>query len=269
MKQILTILAVISSAIYSSYGYAQTTLPSTEFADMKRIGQAKVKDVISPLTILLEDGAVIRMSGIDIPGSYGDDISSLAVTARDILKDMLIGKRIELYQTKDKKVGITNRMGHDLVHLELVDSRAWAQGTLLALGLARVKTTPATAHMAEAMLKLEQQARRDKQGIWTDETYSIFTPETAEAAIGSFAIVEGRVESVALKKNRIYINFGKDWKSDFTVSIAPADKRRFSRAKLDPLGWGGQIIRVRGPVREYNGAYMEILHPEAVEFIEE
>lgn len=236
---------------------------------MKRVGQAEVVDVVSPLTLLLKDSSIVRLVGIDIPGSYGDEISPLAVTARDILKDLLVGQRIEIYQTKDKKVGLVNRMGHDLVHIERHSDDAWAQGTLLALGLARVKTTPENAHMAGEMLALESNARKEKRGIWADDAFRIHKAEDAESAIGSFAIVEGRVESVALKKNRIYINFGKDWKTDFTVSIAPEDKRRFSKAKLDPLGWGGQIIRARGSVRDYNGPYMEVLHPEAIEFMAE
>jgi len=234
---------------------------------MKRAGQSEVVDVISPFTVLLKDEAVVRLVGIDIPGAYGDDISPLAVTARDILRDLLVGQHIEIYQTKDKKVGLVNRMGHDLVHIERHSDDVWAQGTLLALGLARVKTTPENAHMATEMLEIEQKARSDKLGIWADDSFAIHNAADAEEAIGSFAIVEGRIESVALKKNRIYINFGKDWKTDFTVSIPPADKRKFSKAKLDPLGWGGKVIRARGSVREYNGAYMEVLHPEAVEFI--
>jgi len=269
MRQILIIFALIASAFYASYGYAQETLPKAEFKEMKRVGQSKVADVVSPLTLLMEDGSIIRLAGIDIPNSYGDDISELAVTARDILKDLLVGKRIEAYQTKNKKVGLVNRMGHDLAHVERHGDKAWAQGTLLALGLARVKTTPENAHMAVEMLALEAAARDEKLGIWAGEAFAIHNAEDAESAIGSFAIVEGRIESVALKKNRIYINFGKDWKSDFTVSIAPMDKRKFSKAKLDPLGWGGKVIRVRGSVREYNGPYMEVMHPEAVEFIKE
>ena len=265
MKFTLIIFTLITSVICTAW--AQDTLPSTEFKDMRRGEQGKIADAIGPLTLLLDNGQIIRLSGIDIPHSYGEEISPLAVTARDILKDMFAGQRIQLYQTKDKNMGLNNRMGHSLVHLERLDDDAWAQGTLLALGLARVKTSPSNAHMAQEMLAIEDKAREEKLGIWQDS--DILAPDNASEGIGAFAIIEGTIESVALKKNRIYINFGKDWKTDFTVSIAPEDKRRFSKAKLDPLNWGGQRIRVRGSVREYNGPYMELTHPEAVEFIEE
>jgi len=160
-------------------------------------------------------------------------------------------------------------MGHALAQLKLVKDDIWAQGVLLKLGLARVKTSAENAHMADEMLALEAAARKDKIGIWADDAYQILTPEEAQDALGDFAIVEGRIESVALKKNRIYINFGKDWKSDFTVSIAPEDKRAFSKVKLDLLNMGGTRVRARGWLRDYNGAYMEVTHPAALEIIKE
>ena len=267
MKLILVIFTLIASAIYPFYASAQETLPSTDFPDMRRGEQSKVTDAIGPLTLLLKNGQIIRLSGIHIPNSHGDEASPLAVTARDILKDMFAGQRVQLYQTKDKNMGLRNRMGHTLVHLERLDDNAWAQGTLLALGLAQVKTSPSNAHMTKEMLLLESKAREEKLGIWQDAP--ILTSDNANEGIGAFSVIEGTIESVALKKNRIYINFGKDWKTDFTVSIAPEDKRKFSKAKLAPLNWGGKRIRVRGSVREYNGPYMELTHPEAVEFIEE
>lgn len=269
MVRILAFLTLIASAIYPSYVLAEETLPAIEFQDMKRAGQETVQDVLSPLTLLMEDGSIIRLSGIDVPDAYSDEPSVLAVTARDILKDLLNGQRIEIYQTRDREVGRVNRMGHRLAQVKLVKGEVWAQGVLLKLGLARVKTNSANAHMAEEMLALEALAREEQIGIWQDGVYPVYDEDDAALAIGDFAIIEGRVESVALKKNRLYVNFGKDWRNDFTISIAPSDKRTFSKAGIDPQQWGGRIIRARGSVREYNGPYMEVTHPAAVEFIEE
>jgi hypothetical protein len=83
----------------------------------------------------------------------------------------------------------------------------------------------------------------------------------------SWQIVEGKVESVATKNNRTYINFGKDWRTDFTVSIKSGDKRDFSKRGINPLDWGGKHIRVRGWLDEYNGPYIQINHPESVEIL--
>ena len=269
MKQILIILAVFSSLISSSYAEDGKTLPAGDFSDMRATKPSEVIDVVSPLTLLLRNGSIVHLSGVDIPDSYGEDISPLAVTARDILKDLLVGKRVEIYQTKQKDSGRVNRMGHMLAHLVRHDDKIWAQGTLLRLGLARVKTSSVNPEMAQQMFALEAAARNERLGFWEQEEHRTLGVDEAESAIGQFAIVKGRIESVALKKNRIYINFGKNWKDDFTVSISPQDKRKFSKAGLDPLGWGGEMVRVRGSVREYNGPYIEVTHPEAIEFIKE
>lgn len=269
MKQILLILICIASSISLSYAEETKNLPVADFSDMRKMKNTQVVDVVTPQTLLLKNGSIAYLSGIDIPGSFGEEISPLAVTARDILKDLLSGKNVETYQTRDKNSGRVNRMGHDLMHLARFEDKAWAQGTLLSLGLARVKTTIANREMSSQMLALEEIARNEKLGIWADDRYGVISPEDAEARIGEFVVVEGRIESVAIKKNRIYINFGKDWKTDFTVSIAPEHKRSFNTAGLNPMSWGGKDVRVRGSLRSYNGPYMEISHPETIEFIQE
>jgi len=67
----------------------------------------------------------------------------------------------------------------------------------------------------------------------------------------------------------VYLNFGKNWRDDFTVSIAPENKRVFSKQSINPLEWNGKILRVRGWVEDYNGAYIEIDHPQAVEVLKQ
>jgi len=45
---------------------------------------------------------------------------------------------------------------------------------------------------------------------------------------------------------RIYLNFGDDWRTDFTVSVAPVDNDLFEEAGIDLLSLAGQRIRIRG-----------------------
>jgi len=120
--------------------------------------------------------------------------------------------------------------------------------------------------MAEQLYALEAEARKDKIGIWAEES-AILTPEEAERHINSFQIVKGRVRSAAIKQNRIYLNFGHNWRTDFTVSIAPEDRKFFSKAGYNPLEWNGRDVRVRGWIEDYNGAYIEINHPTAIEIM--
>lgn len=256
-------------------GHAQDALVQGDFMALKRTGEAEIVEVVNPLTVLLSTGKVARLAGIDIPDYHPENAGHLSVTARDILRDMLGGQRASIYQTRKKDTGRVNRMGHEIVHLERHKDKAWAQGVLVSLGLARARTSKRNPEMAAQLLALESAARNEKSGLWGEERYGILTPEDlqdeerAGELSGAFVIVEGVIQSVSLKQNRIYMNFGKNWRSDFTVSIAPQDKRSFSKAQLDPLGWGGKRVRVRGILKSINGPYIEIDHPEALEFPDE
>ncbi len=262
----ILVLFLIAANCFINAAYAETVprLPSGDFSELRRTGMVNVKAVIDPQTIQLEDGHIVRLTGIDFPDFNPDEPGDFSLTAMQILRDMLVGKTVLLYQTVNREEGRINRMGQDIAQIQRESDKAWVQGTLLSLGLARVRTAQRNPEMAQQMYDLELAAMKDKAGIW--ENYSkVLPPEEAEAHEGSFQIVEGRIESAALKQNRIYLNFGKDWKTDFTISIAPEDKRAFSKQNLDPLQWNGKQVRVRGWIESYNGPYMQISHPAAIE----
>jgi micrococcal nuclease len=264
IRILILFLSVTSLFVNAANAGDVPGLPKADFSELRKTGLKNVTAVIDPQTVQLEDGTVVRLAGLDFADYDPENPGEFSMTAMDILKDMLVGKEVVLYQTINKDEGRLNRMGHNIAQLERQSDNAWVQGTLLNLGLARARTTRSNPEMAQQMYDLEEHAMKDKMGIW-EKTAAILTPEDAEKHESSFQIVEGRIESAAIKQNRIYLNFGHDWKSDFTVSIAPEDKRAFSREKLDPLQWNGQQVRVRGWIESYNGPYMEINHPAAIE----
>ncbi|MGB0719842.1 MAG: thermonuclease family protein [Bdellovibrionales bacterium] len=262
------IMFFIAIASFSFAARAQDSYVAGDFSALRQTDQAEVVEVIDPLTVLLSDGQIIRLTGIYIPEEISDQTGIWAVTARDVVRDLLAGQRVAVYQTPKKDWGRSNRMGHQLAHLQRMSDHAWAQGVLVSLGLAIAQPSKRNPEMAEQLYTLEDAARTEKLGIWSDTAMHVLTPDETDNRIGDFAIVEGRVESVTLKQNRIYINFGKDWRSDFTVTIAPEDKRDFSKAGIDPLSWGGKTVRVRGFLQRYNGPMIEVTHPAFFEFVE-
>ena len=91
-------------------------------------------------------------------------------------------------------------------------------------------------------------------------------PELAERA-GAYRIVAGIVVSVGATSRRHYLNFGRDWSRDFTVTI-PADKAdAFRAAGRDPDALVGRYIRVRGWLERWNGAVIDVRYPDAIEVI--
>ena len=138
-----------------------------------------------------------------------------------------------IYQTRKAKKGRINRMNHELAHIQTKTTKdkntgapkrepIWIQGLLLAHGLTRVQIAPNAPEMVAQMFKTEAAARTVKLGIWADDSdFPVLNPDNAAQAKGEFAIVEGVVEKTASVRNNIYLNFGKDWKKDFTIMITP------------------------------------------------
>jgi len=83
--------------------------------------------------------------------------------------------------------------------------------------------------------------------------------------VDSFQIVEGLVISTAQVRGQTYLNFGSDYRTDFTVSIARKYRKSFEQAGFDLLALEGARVRVRGWVELYNGPVMWLDHPEALE----
>ena len=83
---------------------------------------------------------------------------------------------------------------------------------------------------------------------------------------GHFALVEGKVVSVRESGATIYLNFGRRWSTDFTVTILKRNARSFTAAGLEPKTLAGRRVRVRGWIEERGGPWIEATRPEQIEF---
>ena len=86
--------------------------------------------------------------------------------------------------------------------------------------------------------------------------------------VGRFEIVQGTVKDVADKGANFYINFGEDWRTDFTLTIEGKARRLFREMAFDPLLLKGKTIRVRGWLKSFNGPMIAITHPEQIEILD-
>jgi hypothetical protein len=145
----------------------------------------------------------------------------------------------------------------------------WLQGEMVARGMARVRSVPDNRSRVVDLLLAEVAARADARGIWADPFYRVRSPDEAEGDIDSFQIVEGTVIDRARVRDRIYLNFGPDWRTDFTVSIETRLLPAFEKAALDPMDLKGRRIRVRGWIESRNGPFIDATHPEQIEVLPE
>jgi hypothetical protein len=142
---------------------------------------------------------------------------------------------------------------------------------MLAQGQARVSARIGNKACAEVLLKAERAARAARRGIWADPNFAPLRSENVTrigAARGQFALVEGKVLSVRESGATIYLNFGRRWAQDFTITILKRHRREFSAAGIDPKFLEGRPIRVRGWIEQRGGPVIEADSPEQIELVE-
>ena len=255
--------AAVLVAAWAAPSAAQPAPPLPPGLDA--IGDAVVHAVIDGDTVVLDDGRQVRLVGIQAPklplGRTGFAAWPLSDEARVALADLVEGQAVRLY------VGgrAEDRHGRLLAHVERAVDGLWIQDALLRRGLARVYTFADNRAAADALYAAERAARAEDRGIWALPYYAVRTPEGVGADIGSFQVVVGRVLDAAEVRGRLYLNFGEDWRTDFTVTVPPAAVDLFAAAGLDPLALEGRWIRVRGWVDSYNGPVITADHPQMIE----
>jgi hypothetical protein len=127
------------------------------------------------------------------------------------------------------------------------------------------------AACARALLAEEQAARAAKLGLWGEAYYVISKAEDPAEVLkdrGRFALVEGKVLSVRESGGTIYVNFGRRWSDDFTVTIAKRNERAFAAAGLQPKSLAGRRVRIRGWIEERGGPWVDAARPEQIEIVQ-
>lgn len=250
------------------YVYQNDPVSQPVFTDLKKTSEGVVEKILGPYTILLSDTQVIKLNGIECLGYNPIDQSTECIQAYEKLKEILPkGSRLSLFQTLNSDIGRVNRMDEMLVHavLEGNSKKLWVQGMMLQEGLYRVRTTKYSPEVADIMYNLEHTARLSQVGIWAKKGGVVRTANDITPQDTGFSIVEGEVQKVARVRNDVYLNFGDNWKTDFTIGVPSALVRQFNKNGINLNDLSNKSIRVRGWVRDYNGPYIELSHMQQLE----
>jgi hypothetical protein len=138
---------------------------------------------------------------------------------------------------------------------------------LLRRGLARVYSFADNRAVIAEMLALERAARAARRGIWGHPFYRILDHRAAAARVNSFQLVEGRILVVAPTRSRVFLNFGQNWRTDFTIVIARRNLRHFQERGRRLVALAGKRVRVRGWLKRRNGPMIAVTHPEQIEVL--
>jgi endonuclease YncB( thermonuclease family) len=232
------------------------------------IGRGAAARVIDGRGFVLDDGREVRLAAIEVPApSHEPDAAPGAAAARDALGGLVAGSEIVLRQADAQQ---TDRYGRLVAYAFAIRDgvERSLQAELIALGVARVATNAGSHACAMELLAREAAARAAKLGLWAISYYDLLDAENPAGVLaeqGRFALVEGKVVSVRESGATIYVNFGRRWSEDFTVTISKRFARNFTAAGLEPAKLAGRRVRVRGWIEKRGGPWIEAARPEQIE----
>jgi endonuclease YncB( thermonuclease family) len=229
-------------------------------------GTGQVQAVLDGRTVRLADGRTVRLAGIEV--SQPDEADSRANNAKLALEHLVFDRPITLMRLGPE----TDRHGRVVALATLPSaSSQTVQHTMLAQGHARVAANIGDFACAASLLAAEKTARAGGLGLWANPYYVMRNAEDPAGVLavrGRFAVVEGKVLSVREAGGTIFVNFGRRWSDDFTVTVPKRNERSFTAAGMPLKKLAGQHVRVRGWIEERGGPWIEATRPEQIEIAE-
>lgn len=229
-------------------------------------------------SLKLDDGSELRLAAIIAPTPYDTPAAPknwpAETKALAALGALALNRNVTVSLERKARDRYGRLMGHALISNAPGEDKApigdrWLQARLVRAGQARVALTPEIDEAcAQLLLTLEAAAQAQKRGLWRSAAYS---PKRAEDVWelhryrSTFQIVEGIIASVSVRRSAVYLNFGENWKTDFTAKLSRSMLRR---AKLKPSALKKLLksaVRIRGWIERRNGPLITVWRLEQIE----
>lgn len=243
---------------------AQSALPA-EFSPkdfgLKACGSATVADVPSGDRLYLQNGDTLQLADIKAPELW-DKTSAYkswpyAYDSRAYLTSIALGKKVSLYCYRQKRTFEGHLNAHVLIE-NAGTNALWLQSHLTENGAAFFYPGSYAKPALRSLYNKEENAKTAQHGLWQIKSYMPKAADSSDIKTGWFQIITGKVLSTKKVKQRIYLNFGDDWRTDFTVEIPNKIETGMQKAGIDTLSLETQTIEVRGWV-EWGGGPKIIL----------
>jgi len=244
------------------------------------VATGTVKAIVDGRTFILTDSREVRLPGIEVSPlpAAPEPIKAAAtavpngtfdpgVAAINALTALIMNREVILQAPKL----MTDRYGRLLADAAVTGADAGSVvKSLLSQGLARVAAHVGEPACVAELRAAEHTARAQKLGLWGDPRYfpkAADDPAGMLAERGRFTLVEGKVVSVRESGGTIYVNFGRRWSEDFTVTILKRNERQFTAAGLALRSLAGRRVLVRGFIEERGGPWIDVRGPEQIEIL--
>jgi micrococcal nuclease len=219
-----------------------------------RFVSEKVLRVIDGDTVEISGGDRVRLLGIDAP-EKGEPISVLAT---DRLKGLTEAGPVTLEVCEDRDI-----YGRLLATVRVDSSNI--NSILLKEGLALPMLIPPCGRpVAGDVLEAAAQGALSGKGIYSLKEYVIVPHVEAGEHIGENSVVRGKILNLHRGKKALQLNFGVDWKTDFTAVLFREGQQRFRDLGIDPVDLVGFEVLVIGKVKRYNGPEIIIRGPDQI-----
>lgn len=211
--------------------------------------------------LILSDGRAAHLEGIRLPlGRLDHGPQYLADEALAVLGDMADGHDLVLTAVPPKEDH------YDRIRAQVFSGDTWLQAELLRRGLARVSIAPDRIECADELYGIEAKARAARAGLWALAAYAVRTPDQLGGDVGAFEIVKGEVTSVEQTNGRTVLNFAGPSHAAFIATISPDDLVNFRTIGVDPRGYEGKWVQLRGVVvRDGAALAIAIANPLEIE----
>ena len=227
-------------------------------------------------TLVADDGTRLHLASI-LPASRADIAAETkqwppADTARAALRRLVHNKSIVFVSERAALDRYGRRVGNALVRDagDMLRER-WVQARLVEMGHARVALSPETSsNCASLLLNLEAMASEARRGLWHNPAYRLRNAHEPRRLLrdrSTFQIVTGRVARVDARRGAVYLNFGSDWRRDFTVHLSWRQMRTWGINSAAVQKFTGRNIRIRGWIERRHGPLIRVWRPEQIELL--
>jgi hypothetical protein len=196
----------------------------------------------------------------------------METAATEALRSLLLGKTIQLGFAGAR----ADRYGRLQAHAFLpgADGKRWAQRHLIETGLARAYTSDGDPACSAELLAAERVARATSRGVWAQAAaYQIRQADKPAELLRyrtTFQVIEGAIVRVGQSRGTTYLNFDRDWRRGFSVSLRRDDSRLLGPHASNPKDLEGKNVRVRGWIVEHAGApALDLSAAGAIEVLED
>lgn len=261
MKKILTIVALmLSNSHLVAAGEGEKGL--------MLCAEGKVTKVLAADRFELDSGEIVRLMMVKVPhmpkGSETGKPWPMAEQIEAFIRSQFTGVTFTFHcleRTRDRH--------GELVAMAKMADGGWLQSQMIKQGWAWVSSTRDFTHGAFELYGLEDEARRQGHGLWSYTSYRLKDAAQLNNKVGRFEIVEGKVMAVAVVKNVTYINFGGDWRKDFTLKMDWRARKLFEKAGVAVESLAGKRVQVRGWISWYAGPMIELTHVDQIRLLGE